>query len=214
MGCTASTDNGGAWFGENRPRELDKCRAVSSEVRWPWLRDHTRFTFCELRSLLKIYQTATMLNDNSHTFVGAGHKRRQLITTPPDRDETFVRRTSTTAKSPAAGGFGGARGGSTVVHEAPISTASDARAPSSLCSTLVASSQSSSSSRTSREGSDGMDKAQFLAACRADEGFRLPEVVGGFGSRLFDVLDESGRGTLSFEEFTLGMSKLLRVRVP
>lgn len=212
MGCSASTDKGGAWFGENRPKEIDKCTAVSPEVRWTWLRERTLFTFCELRSLLKIYQTATMFRDNSHTLLGAGHKQGQLVTTPDEDDDTLVRRTSITTKAPTTGGGGGG-GGNVVLHEASISTTADARAPSSLCSTVIASSQGSSSSRTSRESSDRMDKMQFLAACRADEGFRLSEVVGGFGSRLFDVLDDSGRGTLSFEEFTLGMSKLLRVRL-
>lgn len=56
-----------------------------------------------------------------------------------------------------------------------------------------------------------MKKAQFLAACDADDTFRLSEVVGTFGSRLFDVFDENGDGRLSFEDFALGLSKLLKV---
>lgn len=57
-----------------------------------------------------------------------------------------------------------------------------------------------------------MDKAQFLALCDSDETFRLSMVVGAFGSRLFDVLDEDGDGRLGFEAFALGLSKLLKVR--
>ncbi|CAM9420668.1 unnamed protein product, partial [Ectocarpus sp. 8 AP-2014] len=38
----------------------------------------------------------------------------------------------------------------------------------------------------------------------------LSEVVGAFGSRLFDVLDASGVGFLDFETFVLGLSKLLK----
>lgn len=57
-----------------------------------------------------------------------------------------------------------------------------------------------------------MNKRQFLAACKTDGAFRLPEVVGHFGSRLFDILDRDGDGALDFEDFAIGMSKLLKVR--
>lgn len=60
-----------------------------------------------------------------------------------------------------------------------------------------------------------MDKAQFLSLCEDSSNdtllYRLGEVVGAFGSRLFDVLDEDGDGLLAFETFALGLSKLLKV---
>lgn len=56
-----------------------------------------------------------------------------------------------------------------------------------------------------------MSKAQFLSLCESSDAFRLSEVVGAFGSRLFDVLDASGVGFLDIETFVLGLSKLLKV---
>lgn len=62
--------------------------------------------------------------------------------------------------------------------------------------------------------SPGMvDKTQFLVLCEMNDAFRLSEVVGAFGSRLFDVLDDDGDGLLSFETFAVGLSKLLKVCV-
>ncbi|CAM9123536.1 unnamed protein product [Ectocarpus sp. 12 AP-2014] len=55
-----------------------------------------------------------------------------------------------------------------------------------------------------------MSKAQFLSLCESSDAFRLSEVVGAFGSRLFDVLDASGVGFLDFETLVLGLSKLLK----
>ncbi|CAM9377366.1 unnamed protein product [Ectocarpus fasciculatus] len=55
-----------------------------------------------------------------------------------------------------------------------------------------------------------MSKAQFLSLCESSDAFRLSEVVGAFGSRLFDVLDANGVGFLEFETFVLGLSKLLK----
>lgn len=62
-------------------------------------------------------------------------------------------------------------------------------------------------------GSSGsvMSKTQFLSLCESSDAFRLSEVVGAFGSRLFDVLDANGVGFLEFETFVLGLSKLLKV---
>eukprot|EP00903_Cladosiphon_okamuranus_P015901 g14686.t1 len=55
-----------------------------------------------------------------------------------------------------------------------------------------------------------MDKAQFLSFCDSSDNFGVSEVVGIFGSRLFDVLDDDGDGYLNFETFALGLSKLLK----
>lgn len=83
---------------------------------------------------------------------------------------------------------------------APFATMNEAR-PSELSADVKPGSQLLST----------MDKAQFLSLCDSDETFRLSEVVGAFGSRLFDVLDEAGKGGLTFETFALGLSKLLKV---
>lgn len=100
-----------------------------------------------------------------------------------------------TSSTPGDGGGGGGGPGQ------PIGRSS-LWAP--LSSSHVRSGASSPAART-------MDKAQFLALCDSDETFRLSVVVGAFGSRLFDVLDEDGDGRLGFEAFALGLSKLLKV---
>lgn len=64
MGCTASRTHDQATPLEDRPKELDKCASVSSNVRWAWLRGRTLFTFAELRVILKLYQTATASGDD------------------------------------------------------------------------------------------------------------------------------------------------------
>lgn len=61
-----------------------------------------------------------------------------------------------------------------------------------------------------QEFMETMTKAQFLAVCGWDEALRLS--VGDFSSRLFDVLDEDGDGRLGFEDFAMGLNKLLKVR--
>lgn len=169
MGCAASKDG---CLGENRPKELGRCAAVSSDVRWSWLRGRTLFTFSELRSLLKLYRAA--VNDGTDEE-GSLH--------------THVLDDGCTSSNAVA------------AAPAPSFPTKDARGYS--VSSLL--------SRTSTDGLGMMSKEQFLAACHADEAFRLPEVVGAFRSRLFDVLDENGDGKLSFEDFALGMSKLLKV---
>lgn len=160
MGCTASQPTCRV---ENRPKELDKCAALSSDVRWAWLRGRTLFTFVELRTLLKLYQVATATSDDI-AVVGSYEQQS-------DRE--------------LAGPF----------TAAPSFTTTEG--------------DESLSGRDSIVGT--MSKEQFLAACQRDETFRLSEVVGTFGPRLFDVLDKDGDGKLDFEDFIVGMSKLLKV---
>lgn len=102
-----------------------------------------------------------------------------------------------TSSTPRGGGGGGGGSGQAIGK-------SSLWAP--LSSSHVRSGASSPAARM-------MDKAQFLALCDSDKTFRLSVVVGAFGSRLFDVLDEDGDGRLGFEAFALGLSKLLKVRL-
>lgn len=139
------------------------------------------FAFSELRSLLKLYQAA----------VNGGTSDTQEEGTPVEDglERSHVDDTCVTSSNTATGAL------------APSVTVKDMRGYS--VSSLL--------SKASTDNLGMMNKEQFLTACHADEAFRLPEVVGGFGPRLFDVLDENGDGKLSFEEFALGMSRLLKV---
>lgn len=152
---------------------MAKCAALSSEVRWSWLRGRTLFSFSELRTLLRIFlgATTTTSSDNPH---------RQL--------NGISSTISTMGMS---------------LLPAPSSTTSETtRLPS----------PSSSEHKVSSLGM--MDKAQFLSMCESknEHVFCLSQVVGAFGSRLFDVLDGDGDGKLGFDTFAIGLSKLLKVR--
>lgn len=176
MGCGGSKRGG--CCGENRPEELVKCAAYSSEVRWSWLRGHALFTFSELRTVLKVFREATSTELT----------QQHLGKLPPPPSST-------------RGGGGGISGGGGPDGQA--GSRPSIWAPLSACHVKSAASSSPAMM---------MDKAQFLSLCDSDETFRLSVVVGAFGSRLFDVLDEDGDGRLGFEAFTLGLSKLLKVR--
>lgn len=169
MGCGASKQG---CYGENRPKELGKCAACSSEVRWSWLRTKTLFSYSELRTLLKVFQNAATTTSSQQP--GGGSDKLGS----PNIKKTEARAISS---------------------RPPLSTSRQARAPSSS----VALGDASKLAR--------MNKAQFMAVCDTDDIFRLSEVVGTFGSRLFDVFDEDGDGRLTFEDFALGLSKLLKV---
>ncbi|CAM9368895.1 unnamed protein product [Scytosiphon promiscuus] len=80
--------------------------------------------------------------------------------------------------------------------------------PAPICGVNIGGHGKSSSASSSSPGM--VDKAQFLALCEMNDVFRLSEVVGAFGSRLFDVLDDNGDGLLAFETFAVGLSKLLK----
>lgn len=185
MGCAASKQ-GGCGCGENRPKELGICAAVSTDVRWSWLRGRTLFTFAELRALLKLYRAAT-----SSTQLGGG----AVVNDNNDGG------TSITAVS----------------NNISNNNRKDvARYAAPAITTAPSFSTTEAGSCTSEGGCAGevvgaMTKERFLAVCKSDDApFRLSEVVGGFGSRLFDIFSD-GNGILDFEDFALGMSKLLKV---
>ncbi|CAM9362389.1 unnamed protein product [Discosporangium mesarthrocarpum] len=61
------------------------------------------------------------------------------------------------------------------------------------------------------KGGEGlMRRDQFLGACASGGSLGLSEVVGHFGSRLFDMIDTDGDGLLCFKEFVVGLSHLLK----
>lgn len=190
MGCAASKQS---CLAENRPQELVECTAMSPDVRWSWLRRRTLFTFGELRSLLKLYQGAIVT-----VSVASGTRNRSDLL--ERKNQEF---------SPAKTGASDV----TVVDSPGLAVGGETgAAPSFTTRVTRGSSLSSLLSRASSPEAVGlMSKEQFLAACDTDELFGLPEVVGTFGSRLFDVLDGNGDGKLTFEDFAEGMSTLLKV---
>lgn len=182
MGCQASRN--ASTSGENRADELAKCAAVSADVRWSWLRGRSLFNFTELRSLFSIFKAAVGVKP------------------------TFQRQ----QQQQQLGTFGIAP-----IYSVETDSSNNRRSKRSPTATKK---------RKGEGGEDGegvqepivmmmMGKAQFLSLCEGSSNdallFRLGEVVGAFGSRLFDVLDEDGDGFLAFETFALGLSKLLKV---
>lgn len=194
MGCQASKTT--RTSGENRPDELAKCAVVSQDVRWSWLRGRSLFNFPELRSLYNIFTAAV-------TTPVPQQQQQQLQPPQPQPQQQL-------GKSPAP--------------ICSVEMSNNSINNNSSKSSKNKNSRSKRSSTTTKKKSKAgeevqqlimMDKAQFLSLCEDSSNdtllFRLGEVVGAFGSRLFDVLDEDGDGLLAFETFALGLSKLLKV---